>query len=60
MIKTTEQALFCLSSPDVDEGKQMNHCKNCRYSEMCSRVVAIITEYKELWKQEEEEEEKTP
>jgi len=50
MIKTVEQALFCLLSPTEDGAEQMNYCKNCEYAEMCGRVVAIIAEYKELLK----------
>ena len=48
MIKTTEQALFCLLTPDVDDNEQVNYCKNCKYDTMCREVVAVISKYKKL------------
>lgn len=49
MIQSVEQALFCLLTPVVKGEPEMSYCKNCKYSEMCGRVVAVIAEYKELF-----------
>ena len=46
MIQNVEQAIFCLMSPSDDPGNQLDYCKNCKFSEMCGRVVAIIAEFK--------------